>query len=65
MTTRPLPIRPPRPINLRQQRWIEIREDGSGRLLFKYNPQHRLVEVQRRRKRTLVNLAELDGDAEN
>ena len=62
MITRPLPIRPPRPINLRQQRWIEIRERGSGRLLFKYDPQHRLIEIQRRRQRTLVNLEKLDGE---
>ncbi len=63
MITRPLPIQPPRPINLRQQRWIEIR-DGSGRLLFKYNRQRRLIEIQRRRQRTIVNLAKLDS-AEN
>jgi len=63
--TRPLPIRPPRPINLRQQRWIEIRERGSGRLLFKYSPQRRLIEIQRRWHKTVVDLEKLDGDAEN
>lgn len=59
--THSLPIRPPRPINLRQQRWIEIREQGSGRLLFKYSPQHRLIEIQRRRQRTVVDLERLDA----
>ena len=56
----------PRPVKmrLRHQHWIEIREPGTGRLLFKYDAQRRIIEVPRRRQKTLVNLGELDSAAD-
>ena len=59
MMARPLPIRPPRPIS--HQRWIEIREQETNHLLFKYDPLNRLVEIQRRRRKTVVDLERLDS----
>ncbi len=46
----------------RQRQWEEIREPGTNRLLFKYDPQRRLIEIQRRRRKTVVDLKRLDGE---
>ena len=56
-------VRPSKPIQmrLRKQRWIEVREPDTGWLLFKYDPQRRIVEVQRRRQKTVVDLGKLES----
>ncbi len=39
--------------------FIEVREPLTGKLLFRYDPERGLIEVQRRRVKTLVDLREL------
>jgi len=36
--------------------WLEIREPGSGKLLCKYDPERELLEIVRRRVRTIIDL---------
>jgi len=36
--------------------WVEVREPETGKLLFRYAPRHHLVEIQRRRVVTVVDL---------
>jgi hypothetical protein len=40
--------------------FIPVREPGTGWLLFLYDPERKLIEVQRRGQKTLVDLAQLD-----
>lgn len=41
-------------------RFIPVREPGTNWLLFMYDPERKLIEVQRRGRKTLVDLGELD-----
>lgn len=43
--------------------WIEVRESGTNRLLFRYDPRGRRVEVRRRQICTIVALNALDDAA--
>ena len=45
------------PLNNRNG-FIPIRENGTGWLLFRYDPARQLIEVQRRGVKTLVDLTE-------
>lgn len=38
--------------------WIPIREPRTNWLLFKYDPARQLIEIQRRGKKTLVDLSD-------
>jgi hypothetical protein len=40
--------------------YIDIREPGTGKFLFKYDPERRLIQVQRRGIRTIIDLAAYD-----
>jgi len=40
----------------RSQEWIEVREPGTRKLLFRYDPTRGKVEVERRGVRTVVEL---------
>lgn len=44
---------------IRRPRWRQVR-DADGRLLFKYDPRRRIVEIQRRRRKVLVHLTDLE-----
>ena len=50
-------------MRLRTPRWIEVREPGTNRLLFKYDAQRRIIEVQRRQNKTVVDLGKLEIDS--
>jgi len=43
-----------------ESRWVEIREQGTARLLCRYDPERRLVEIVRRGVKTVVDLTEYD-----
>lgn len=42
--------------------FIPVREPGTGWLLFKYDPARHLIEIQRRGKKTIVDLSQLDDN---
>lgn len=42
--------------------FIPIREEGTGWLLFLYDPKRRIIEVQRRGRKQIIDLAEFDED---
>lgn len=42
-------------------RWIDVR-DYEGRLLFRYNPGRKLIEIQRRKKKMLFELDQLEKE---
>lgn len=48
----------------RRSNWIPVREPGSNWLLFKYDPERDLIEVQRRGKKTVIDLRQLKAGDE-
>lgn len=46
------------PAKHHRQGFIPIREPGTGWLLFLYDPQRQIIEVQRRGQKTLVDLTQ-------
>lgn len=42
--------------------WIEVREQHTGKLLFRYDPVRHLVEVVIRQKQTITDLSKLEQD---
>lgn len=53
----------PRSTTHRQRRgFIPIREEGTGWLLFLYDPKRRIIEVQRRGRKQIIDLAEFDEE---
>lgn len=45
--------------------FIPIREPGTGWLLFLYDPERQIVEVQRRGVKTVIDLSRLTLDTNN
>lgn len=43
--------------------YVEVREPGSEKLLFRFDPARDIIEVQRRGVKTLVNLREIKENA--
>jgi len=37
--------------------YVDVREPGSGKLLFRFDPKRDIIEIQRRQVRTLVDLS--------
>ena len=44
-----------------KREFIPVREPGTNWLLFLYDPVRQLIEVQRRGKKTLIDLTEYHG----
>lgn len=42
--------------------WVEVREPHTGWLLFKYDPQRGIIQVQRRGIVTIVDLKEYEQE---
>jgi hypothetical protein len=40
--------------------WVDVREEATGWLLFRYDPRRQLVEIKQRGRKVLVDLSELD-----
>jgi hypothetical protein len=40
--------------------WVDVREEATGWLLFRYDPRRQLVEIKQRGRKVLVDLGELD-----
>lgn len=40
----------------------EVREPHTGRLLFRYDPERCLIEIQQRRIKTLVDLTQFERE---
>jgi len=47
-----------RTVNARTSPYIDVLEPGTGKLLFRIDPQRQLIEIQHRRVRTLIDLTE-------
>ena len=45
--------------------WQEVRDPKTGKLLFRYAKRLRLVEVVKRRQKTVVDLNKLNGEGDN
>lgn len=55
--------RPTPPENRRG--FIQVREPGTNWLLFLYDPERQIVEVQRRGVKTVIDLSRLTLDTDN
>ena len=44
--------------------WVDVREPGSGKLLFRYDADRDIIEVQRRGVKTVVDLRQIRSDKE-
>ena len=42
--------------------WVDVREEATGRLLFRYDPRRQLVEIKQRGRKTIVDLTALAKD---
>jgi len=49
----------------RQPGFIPVREPGTARLLFRFDPARMLIEIQRRGIKTVVDLTELDTEGDS
>jgi hypothetical protein len=45
-------------VHLKRRDFVPVREPGTNWLLFYYDPVRQLVEVQRRGKKTLIDLSQ-------
>ncbi len=44
--------------------YIDVREPHTGKLLFRYDPERRIIEIQSRGVKTTVDLTRYDGMGE-
>ena len=40
--------------------WVDVREEATGWLLFRYDPRRQLVEIKQRGRKTVVDLTAYD-----
>ena len=40
--------------------WVDVREEATGWLLFRYDPRRQLVEIKQRGRKVLVDLTEFE-----
>jgi hypothetical protein len=40
--------------------WVDVREEATGWLLFRYDPRRQLVEIKQRGRKVLVDLTAFD-----
>lgn len=40
--------------------WIDIRDEAAGWLLFRYDPQRRLIETKQRGRKVIVDLTQFE-----
>jgi YD repeat-containing protein len=59
--TNPTDKRPRRLRETTEYRFVSVREPRGHKLLFKYEPQHNLIEIVQRGQRFIVDLAEYQG----
>jgi hypothetical protein len=45
-----------------RSRFIPVFEPGTNWLLFKYDPERKLIEIQRQKRKTLIDLTQLGDD---
>ena len=42
--------------------WVDVREEATGWLLFRYDPRRQLVEIKQRGRKTIVDSTALAKD---
>ena len=48
-------------VNIRPSRWQDVRDPGTGKLLFRYDSTRRVVEIKHKHQRTIeVSLTDLE-----
>jgi hypothetical protein len=40
--------------------WVDVREEATGWLLFRYDPRRQLVEIKQRGRKTVIDLTAYD-----
>ena len=43
--------------------WVEIRAPSTGKLLFKYDPERGIIEIQRRGEKHIIDLRQYGSEA--